>query len=192
VNVAKSVHNSVTLFKTKIRKTLISRVLQFKEVVPLEGKSLNLSRKQKIIGSVALVDRARNVIMISKDPKTGFRNLTIEKSNNLSDEKKGKPIKLRFDVNSFIYSLASTYDVTTDINSETSLASQLNKKQRTNAASGSVKLKSRKNKPGRKLDDAKKAKAKDLRKGGYSIDEISEILGVHRTTVWRWLKEDLD
>jgi RecA-family ATPase len=45
-----------------------------------EGKSQNKDRKSRILGSVAIVDRARSVFILSRDVRTGLRTLTIEKS----------------------------------------------------------------------------------------------------------------
>jgi len=154
-----------------------------------EGKSVNRNRRSNIIGSVAIVDRARNVMMLGKDPKTGIRSLTIEKSNNISDEKKGKAIKLRLDPESLTYSLAGDYNVTVEMDSETSLAAEISKKkQSTILNSESVILKSSKNRPGRKRNEVKYNEAVKMYEEGYTQVEISEVLSVNKATVCRWLK----
>lgn len=156
-----------------------------------EGKSAIKSGRSKIIGSVAIVDRARSVMMLSKDPKTNLRSLTIVKSNNLSDDKKGKAMKLKLDVESLTYLVAGIYDISPEIDSETSYVASKNKIQKsepkTKETSNSL---SRKNKPGRKRDEVKFKNAIELSKKGYSLENIGEELGMHKTTVYRWLMED--
>ena len=154
-----------------------------------ENKSQNKNGRDRILGSTAIVDRCRSVLILSKDSKSGIRTLTIEKANNIDDDKIGKPIKLRFDKETFTFSLAGDYNVTPDLDSETSLAAEISKKkQSTKLNSESVILKSRKNRPGRKRNEVKYNEAVKMYEEGYKQVEISEVLDIDKATICRWLK----
>ena len=54
--------------------------------------------KNQILGSVGIVDKAREVLMLSRDKKSSTdRQLTVLKANYVSDEDKKKAIILKFD-----------------------------------------------------------------------------------------------
>jgi hypothetical protein len=150
------------------------------------------SNRNSIIGSTAIVDKARSVLMLARDQKeliSKSRTLTIVKANYISDELKGKPIKLQLNSNTITFSLASTYSISSDINSETSFVAEHHKKQKSESATIEDKnFKSRKNKPGRKQDEDSVRAAFGFLDEGISIEDIADILNVHKTTVYRWLK----
>ena len=155
-----------------------------------ENKSQNKNGRDRILGSTAIVDRCRSVLILSKDNKTGMRTLNIEKANNISDEKISKPIKLRFDSETFTFSKAGDYDVTKEIDAETSKAAELSKKQQFSIeTSDTENSKSSNNKPGRKRDEMKFEAAHRMHSEGIPQVEISKILNVNKATVCRWLKE---
>jgi RecA-family ATPase len=72
-------------------------------IVTHEGKSQSKDKRSRILGSVAIVDRARSVVMLNRDIKSGLRTLTIEKSNNISEEKIGKPLYLEMDIDTMTF-----------------------------------------------------------------------------------------
>jgi RecA-family ATPase len=149
------------------------------------------SNRNNVIGSTAIVDRARSVLMLARDQKDSkARILTIVKANYISDELKGKPIKLTLNDETITYMRAKDYVVTMEIDSENSLAAEISKKlQLKKSPSNSVTLKSRKNKPGRKRDEVKFEAAHRMNEQGFPQVEISKILGVNKATICRWLKE---
>jgi hypothetical protein len=147
------------------------------------------SNRNKIIGSTAIVDAARNVMMLSRSSIKHTRIITLVKSNNISDELKDKPIKMNFNSDTLSYSIANDYDVTVGINSETSLAAELSNKKESSASTQENKYsKNRKNKPGRKVDEDKVRQAFVYLDAGCSLEGIGDILNVHKSTIHRWLK----
>ncbi len=147
--------------------------------------------RSRIMGSTAIVDAARNVIMLSRGTVKNSRIMTIVKSNNIADELKDKPIKLNIESETLTYSISNLYEITTDLDSETSKASEISKHQQTkNLPLKSVIFKSRNIKPGRKRDEVKFKKACEMKAQGFSQVEISNILGVNKATVCRWLKDN--
>jgi archaellum biogenesis ATPase FlaH len=145
-------------------------------VVHHENKSASRDGRSRILGSVAIVDRARSVFMLSKD-KTGLRTLTIEKSNNISDDKIGIPTYLKFDPETLTYSVIEEPKNSKDkkITYESGLVS----------GSGI----NRGSKPGRKRDQDKWAQFVKLRQEGKKQNEIAKLLNVCPATISRWEKK---
>jgi archaellum biogenesis ATPase FlaH len=146
-------------------------------VVHHENKSASRDGRTRILGSVAIVDRARSVFMLSKDNKTGLRTLTIEKSNNISDDKIGKPTYLKFDPETLAYSVIEEPKISKDkkITYESGFVS----------GSGF----NRGSKPGRKRDQDKWAQFVKLRQEGEKQNEIAKLLNVCPATISRWEKK---
>ena len=151
------------------------------------NKSPYSSGRNRILGSTAIVDRARSVLMMEKD-KTGVRTIKIEKSNNISDDKLGKPIKIRLDPENLTFSLEPVYYIDQELESETSLAAEICKKQQAKQITQTRSpIKKKKGKPGRKLDEAKIYEAGRLYKEGLTYEEIGKKLGRNKATIWKWL-----
>ena len=146
-------------------------------IVHHEGKSISRDGRTRILGSVAIVDRARSVFMLSKDNKTGLKTVTIEKSNNISDDKIGKPMYLGFDSDTLTFSVVTEPKLLKDkkVISESAVAS-----------SGDSRAKS---KPGRKRDKELWARTIALFKEGKMQCEIAKVLKVSTATISRLIKK---
>lgn len=152
------------------------------------NKSASRNDRFRILGSTAIVDRARSVFTMDKDIKTGIRTIKIEKSNNINDDKIGKPIRLRFDPVSLTYAPATDDDIAKGIESEGSILKTRGKGKPFYRQSSSP-ISDKKCKPGRKPDYDKISKAKAFRAEGKKLEEIAKITGVTKGTVSRWLNK---
>ena len=146
-------------------------------IVTHEGKSQIKDKRSRILGSVAIVDRARSVVMLNRDVKTGLRTLTIEKSNNISEEKIGKPLYLEMDNDTMTFYTVPEPKSTNDKNANIKSAV---------ASSGECRVKSI---PGRKRDKELLKRAIALYKEGKKQCEIAKELGVCAATISRWINQ---
>jgi hypothetical protein len=142
-----------------------------------EGKSPKKDRLSQILGSVAIVDRARSVFILSREIKIGLRTLSIEKSNNISDDKIGKPIYLKFDPETLTFSVVTEPTLIKDkkVFNESAIAS----------GSGS----SSKSKPGRKRDPEIWAKVIKLYKEGKKQREIAKEVKKSPAMISRYINK---
>jgi hypothetical protein len=147
-------------------------------IVHHEGKSGSKDGRTRILGSVAIVDRARSVIMLSKDNRTCLRTLTIEKSNNISDEKIGKPIYLGFDSDSMTF-----FDIPEP---KLAIDKKMADRKSDNSYSGDCIVK---RKPGRQRDMNLYNKAIQLFKDGHPQVEIARIIGRDKSIICKWINE---
>lgn len=143
-----------------------------------EGKAKGIDRRSRILGSVAIVDRARSVFMLSWDINTGLRILTIVKSNNISDEKIGKPLYLGNDSDSMTFFVISEPNLAIDkktVDSKSDIAS----------FGDSIE----KRKPGRQRDMNLYDQAIQLYNEGKPQVEIAKTIGKDKSTICKWVKD---
>jgi archaellum biogenesis ATPase FlaH len=117
--------------------------------------------KNQVLGSVGIVDKARQVLWLSRDKKSSSkRQLTIIKGNYVTDEEKNKSLILNFDGESRTFEFIEEKGI-----------------KNSNIAPSEVIEK----------DVAKEIHK--LKAQGMSRKEIEEITGVERTTQWRYEKK---
>lgn len=166
--------------QTEVRKfysTLEKLIREFHITILLVhhlGKTQSKDKRTNVLGSTAIVDRARNVLMLEKDNKNGTRWITIIKSNNLSDDKKNKQNYLKFDPETLTYSAAVAEP------KKEGIASPKETKKESKETKG---------KPGRKMDQQKLYEARRLRQEGKTEEEIGKILGKDKSTICRWFRK---
>ncbi len=131
------------------------------------GKGRHTSLKNRLLGSVGIVDDARNLSVLEKVPdRYDIRKLTISKANYLSEGEKNIPMILKFHEQSLTYSRSDEI---------------LNFK----SSSGSEKQK-----PGRKGDKVRDAKIMRLASEGMKLKDIAEEVGLHKSSVSRIIKQN--
>jgi RecA-family ATPase len=120
------------------------------------------NHKNQVLGSVGIVDKARQVLLLSRSKKTtSERQLTIIKGNHVSDEEKSKSLILNF------YSESRTFEY-------------LQEKGMNNP---NLSLQEG-------IDEETKQEIYEMIKAGESRNMIADTLGIHRTTLWRFLKKN--
>lgn len=144
-----------------------------------EGKSAGRDRRTNILGSVSIVDRVRSAFTLYNDDKTGLKALSILKSNNIPAEKIGKPTYLELDNETLTFSVVQNPKINVDAT----------KTKRSNITSGAgSRAKYRQDRPGRKIDNAKWLKCREMVRAGKKQCDIATELEISKGTVSRWVK----
>jgi RecA-family ATPase len=118
--------------------------------------------KNQVLGSVGIVDKARQVLWLSRGKKTSTeRQLTIIKGNYVSDEEKNKSLILNFDAESRTFEYLEEKGIKNPNISHNE-----------------------------SIDDETKQDIYDLIKAGTKREVIADTLGIHRVTLWRFLKKN--
>jgi len=142
------------------------------------GKSnkKNTPEKDKLLGSVGIEGKMRNVIMLSK--LDGRHQLNIVKGNYVSSEDKSEPIYLNFNDKTLTFSVSTDpyFTITYPVDGEED-------------SFANVPTSTIKEKPGRKRDTSLYNQAIKLYNEGKQQIEIAETVGRDKSTICKWIKE---
>lgn len=129
-----------------------------------------VANKDNMLGSAAIHGKARSVLMLTKLKSNPYKKkLNIVKGNYVNEEVKTKDIFLEFDP------ITLLHKVLEDKSLNEEAATQLQQTEKTDAKR-------------RGKTDLKMLEAQKLDKEGMSQVEIAEKIGVHKSTICRWLK----
>jgi archaellum biogenesis ATPase FlaH len=135
-----------------------------------KGKENLAANKSLMLGSVGTHGKARSVIMLSKlTSSPNYRSLKIVKNNYLSEEVKGQDILLEFDPKTLLHKVVVEESLKEELETKLIKPSSPVLKKR----SSLILLKSQ---------------AMELKKEGYTLEQIGEKFGRDKSTISKWLK----
>jgi RecA-family ATPase len=137
-----------------------------------KGRQGNKPEKDQLLGSTGIEGKMRNVLMLSI--VNDQHQLSIAKGNYVNTEDKKIPLYLNFDNNTLTFSRAD---------------GPAKPKETEQCGIDSTGSSEAKGKPGRQKNMALVNKAIQLDKEGKSGVEIAKIIGMHKSTISKWIKE---
>jgi archaellum biogenesis ATPase FlaH len=137
-----------------------------------KGRQGNKPEKDQLLGSTGIEGKMRNVLMLSI--VNDQHQLSIAKGNYVNTEDKKIPLYLNFDNNTLTFSRAD---------------GPAKPKETEQCGIDSTGSSEAKGKPGRQKNMALVNKAIHLDKEGKSGVEIAKIIGMHKSTISKWIKE---